>query len=156
MLGLADEAFLKDAPTSIAQRDQSIRILGAHRSVNAAGDIEPIIAQLAFKAGAFAGFKIVLHLTCLLNGNHRGDGEGATGFGRRRHPSHRQSFRAVTAPSTEILTWLRARSNGGWHQLRLSVQNWLLEKPIAGGRGGLFGVRSLSTIDSHNGIAAIP
>jgi hypothetical protein len=119
MLGLADEAFLKDAPTSIAQRDQSIRIMGAHRSVNAAGDIEPIIARLAL-AGAFAGFKIVLHLTCLahvrcapshrfgadiivLNGNHRGDGEGGgTGFGRRRHPSHRQSFRAVTAPSTEI------------------------------------------------------
>jgi hypothetical protein len=37
--------FLKDASTSIAQRDQSIRMLRAHRPVKAAGDIEPIIAR---------------------------------------------------------------------------------------------------------------
>jgi hypothetical protein len=42
-----------------------------------------------------------------------GDGEGGcTGFGRRRHPSHRQSFRAVTAPSTEIFDL--ALSALGW------------------------------------------
>jgi hypothetical protein len=57
------EGFLKDASTSIVQRDQLIRILGAHRSVKPASDIEPIIARLAFQADALAGFQFVLHLT---------------------------------------------------------------------------------------------
>ena len=43
--------FLKDESTSIAQRDQSIRILRAHRPVKVAGDIEPIIVRLAFGVG---------------------------------------------------------------------------------------------------------
>jgi hypothetical protein len=43
--------FFKDESTSIAQRDQSIRILRAYRPVNAAGDIEPIIVRLAFEVG---------------------------------------------------------------------------------------------------------
>jgi hypothetical protein len=43
--------FLKDESTSIAQRDESIRILRAHRPVKAAGDIEPIIVRLAFEVG---------------------------------------------------------------------------------------------------------
>jgi hypothetical protein len=43
--------FLKDESTSIAQRDQSIRILRAYRPVKAAGDIEPIIVRLAFEVG---------------------------------------------------------------------------------------------------------
>ena len=44
--------LLKDVSTSIAQRDQSIRILRAHRPVKAVSDIEPF--QLAARSSLYA------------------------------------------------------------------------------------------------------